>query len=75
MSEIVYKPYSVISKEWQSLCEQHRKAFDQVHEAQHGPPGKYPSNQWWDNLRSTQKNYDKIRSEMDHYRKTVRMSD
>ena len=73
MSKIIYKPYSIISVEWKALCEQHHDALDRLYKIKSA--GKYPSEQWWNKLQSAQIEYDKIRTKMSHYRKTVKMSD
>jgi hypothetical protein len=74
MPEIIYKPQSAISVEWESLCEQHHKALNNLYKIHSIPTGEYPSEQWWNKLESAQIEYDKIRTKMDHYRKTVKIS-
>jgi len=75
MSEIIYKPMSVISKEWGTLCEKYSEALKKTQSIQNSSNETYPPGQWWDMLSTAQNDLIAIKAEMDNYTSTVRIAD
>lgn len=74
MSNLVYKPYSVISKEWAAICEKYNIASDHLMSAKNPFMSAYPNDQVWEKYSAAEKAFEEARKEMDEYRRIVRIA-
>ncbi len=75
MSEIIYKPYEVIAREWDEICNRLRIAQNKFYSTQNPLFTEYPSDNIWNEYLKVQDAYDNAREEFNRYRQTVRISD
>jgi hypothetical protein len=75
MSNLVYKPYAVISKEWAVICGKYTIAGDNLMSAKNPFMSEYPSDQVWEKYSAAVKAFEEASKEMEEYRRVVRIAD